>query len=100
VQHDGALDGQALRQRMRVGVAGKQHALEEHHRDRPHRRRAAKPRQHHLGEHRLYGEQQRRREEDRGGVDAQQAGIARHRGFRRPLCAAAGSYPESPAIGK
>ncbi len=65
-------------QRVRVGVAGEQHGLEKHHRDRPHRGRAAEPRQHHLGEHRLHGEQQRRRQEDRRRINAQQlARIAR-----------------------
>ncbi|CAA9366037.1 MAG: hypothetical protein AVDCRST_MAG90-3409, partial [uncultured Microvirga sp.] len=34
--------------------------LEEDHRHRPDRRRAAEPRQHHAGEHRLHGEEQQR----------------------------------------
>ena len=76
VDDDRAPAGQISGQRMRIGVAGEQHRLEEHHRDRPHRRRSAEPRQHHLGEHRLHGEQQRGREENRGGEDAQQDGRA------------------------
>ena len=60
------------RQRMRVGVAGEQRGLEEHHRDRPHGRSAPKPGQHHLGEHRLHGEQQRRAHEDRRHIGEQQ----------------------------
>ena len=50
-----------LDQQMRVGIAGEQRRLEEHHRHRPHPGRAAEPRQHHLGEHRLHGEQQEAR---------------------------------------
>ena len=43
---------------MSVGVAREQHSLEEYHRYRPDRRRSAQPREDHLGEHRLHGEQQ------------------------------------------
>ena len=50
-----------------VEVAGQQRRLEEEHRHRPHRRRAAEHRQHHLGEHRLDGEQQERGEEGGDG---------------------------------
>ena len=53
-------------QQVSVDVAGEQRALEEEHRHRPHRRRAAEHRQHHLGEHRLDGEQQERGEEGGG----------------------------------
>ena len=60
-----------LHQKMRIGIAGEQQRLEEHHRHRPHRRRAAEPRQHHLGEQRLHREQQQRADEDRRGVDDQ-----------------------------
>jgi hypothetical protein len=45
-------------QDMRIGIAREQCALEEHHRDRPYRRRAAEPGQHHFCEHRLDREQQ------------------------------------------
>ena len=44
-----------------VEVAGQQQRLEEDHAGVPHRRRAAQPRQHQLGEHRLDEEQQARR---------------------------------------
>ena len=54
-------DLERAREQMRIGIADQQRGLEEHHRDRPHRGRAAEPRQHHLGEHRLHGEQQQRR---------------------------------------
>jgi hypothetical protein len=60
-----------LHQIMRVGIAAQQQRLEEHHRHRPHRRRAAEPRQHHFGEQRLHREQQQRADEDRCGVDHQ-----------------------------
>ena len=66
-----------LHQEMRVGVAGEQERLEEHHRHRPHRRRAAEPRQHHLGEQRLHREQQQRAEEDRRGIDRQHQPVSR-----------------------
>src|SRR6478735_4571929 len=60
-----------LRQIMRIGIASEQQRLEEHHRHRPHRRRAAEPRQHHLGEQRLHREQQQRTDEDCRGIDDQ-----------------------------
>ena len=53
---------------MRVAVAGEQHGLEEHHRDRPDAGRAAELRQHHLGEHRLNAEQQKGGKEDRRSI--------------------------------
>src|SRR5438034_9689321 len=49
-------------------VTGEQHALEEHQAGRPHRRRAAKPRQDLLGDDRLNQEQQEGGEEDRRRV--------------------------------
>ena len=51
-----------------VGVAGEQHALEEHEARRPDRGRAAEPRQDLLGDDRLDQEQQERRKEDRRRV--------------------------------
>src|SRR5262245_19659562 len=51
--------------RVRVGVAGEQRALEEEQAGRPHRRRAAEPRQQELPEQRLDPEEQERAEEDR-----------------------------------
>ena len=63
--------GQMARQQMRIGVAGEQRRLEEHHRDRPDRRRAAEPRQHHLGEHGLDREQQSGGEENRRRIHGQ-----------------------------
>src|SRR5216117_2846811 len=51
-----------------VRVTGEQHALEEHQAGRPHRRRAAKPRQDLLGDDRLNQEQQEGGEEDRRRV--------------------------------
>jgi len=47
-------------QEVGIGIAGQQQRLEEHHRHRPHRRRTAEPRQHHLGEQRLHRKQQQR----------------------------------------
>ena len=66
---DGDRDRRAQRphQNMGVGIAGKQHGLEKHHRYRPHRRRTAEPRQHHAREHRLHRKQQQRAGEHRGG---------------------------------
>ena len=58
----------------RIAVAGEQHCLEEAHRDRPHRGRAAEPGQDHLGENRLHGEQEQRGQEQRRGEDRQQDG--------------------------
>ena len=49
------------REQVRIGIACEQRGLEKHDRHRPHRRRAAEARQHHLGEHRLHHEQERRR---------------------------------------
>jgi hypothetical protein len=49
------------RQQVRAGIAYEKRRLEEHHGDRPHRRRTAEPRQDHLGEHRLHGKQQQGR---------------------------------------
>ncbi len=43
-----------LHQVMRIGIAAEQQRLEKHHRHRPHRRRTAEPRQHHLCEQRLH----------------------------------------------
>ena len=60
-----------LHQKMRIGIAAEQQRLEEHHRHRPHRGRAAEPRQHHFGEQGLHRKQQQRTDEDRGGVDDQ-----------------------------
>ena len=51
-----------------VGVAGEQHALEEHEAGGPDRGRAAEPRQDLLGDDRLDQEQQERRKEDRRRV--------------------------------
>src|SRR3989441_2909145 len=48
-----------------VRVTGEQHALEEHQAGRPHRRRAAEPRQDLLGDDRLNQEQQEGGKEDR-----------------------------------
>ena len=56
--------GRKARDQMRVGIARQQGGLEEHQRNRPDRGGAAELRQHHLGEHRLHGEQQRRADED------------------------------------
>jgi hypothetical protein len=73
--HDRDVNGKSdLRPRepdqpVRIGVAREQRRLEEHHGDRPHRRGAAEPRQHHLGEHRLDHEQQRRAREHRRDVE-------------------------------
>jgi hypothetical protein len=64
-------------QDMRVGIAGQEQRLEKHHRHRPHRGRAAEPRQHHLGEQRLHREQEQRAQEDRGGIDRQHQPVAR-----------------------
>ena len=60
-------------QQMGIGVAGEQRRLEEHHRHRPDGRRAAEPRQHHLGEHRLHREQEQRRQEQRSRQTARGA---------------------------
>ena len=72
-----------LHQEMRVGVTGEQQRLEKHHRHRPHRRRAAEPRQHHLGEQRLHREQQKRADEDRSRIDHQNQAVARSGGLLR-----------------
>ena len=50
-----------------VGVARQQRDLEEHHADRPHRRRAAEPGQDLLGDQRLHQEQQEGADEDGAG---------------------------------
>jgi hypothetical protein len=77
------------RDQVRIGVARQQRCLEEHHGDRPHRLRAAEPRQHHAGEHRLQREQQQRRhEQGRGeqrGRGPQQPPVLR-RGGRIERC--------------
>ncbi len=65
-----------LHQIMRVGIAAEQQRLKEHHRHRPHRRRAAEPRQHHLGEQRLHRKQQQRAGKDGGGIDDQDQPVA------------------------
>ena len=57
------------RQHVRVCVADEKRRLEEYHGDGPHCRRAAEPRQYHLREHRLYAEQQQRRDEQRCGIE-------------------------------
>ncbi len=72
-----------LHQEMRIGVAREQQRLEEHHRHRPHRGRAAEPRQHHLGEQGLHREQQQRADEDRRGIDHQHEAVARLTGLLR-----------------
>jgi hypothetical protein len=74
-QHHREVDEQSERtaykagQNIGIGVTEQQNALKEYHGHRPYRWRAAKPRQHHLREHGLHGEQQRRAEEDRRGID-------------------------------
>ena len=60
--------GRVRDQEVRIAVADEQRGLEEEDGDGPHRGRAAEHRQHHLGEHRLHGEQQQRREERRRRV--------------------------------
>jgi hypothetical protein len=64
---------------VRIGVSGEQEGLERHHGDRPDRRRAAKPWQHHLGKHRLNGEQQQRRDEQRRGIKRRRGAPAQPR---------------------
>ena len=71
MRHHDMAGAEPAGERMRIGVAQQQDRLEEHHGDRPHRRRAAELRQHHLGEHRLHGEQQRGGEEQRRRKDRQ-----------------------------
>jgi hypothetical protein len=74
---------------VRIGVAGEQKRLEGHHGDRPDRRRAAEPGQHHLGKHRLNGEQQQRRNEQRRGIKRRRGAPAqprRMRGGQRRCC--------------
>ncbi len=61
-----------------VAVAREQRRLEEEDGDRPHRRRAAEHRQHHLGEHGLHGEQQQRGQERGRRVDPEHNLGARH----------------------
>ena len=77
-------DRQAARQmtgqEVRIGIAGEQRGLEEHHGHRPHLRRAAEARQHHLGEQRLHRKQQGGREEDRSRVGAQQEAVRLRKG--------------------
>ena len=85
--------GRVARQQVGIGVAAQQRGLEEHHRHRPHRRRAAEPRQHHLGEHRLHREQQRGADKDRDGERRQQQA-----GLRRPPPAAALSTERSVVL--
>ena len=59
--NEGRLPGWAIAvEQMRVAITAEQHGLEEHHRYRPNRGGTAKLRQHHLGEDRLYREQQQR----------------------------------------
>ena len=69
-------------QHVRVEVSRQQRRLEEAHGDRPHRRRAAEHGQHHLGEHRLHGEQQQRRHERRRRIEPQR----RRRSGRHGRC--------------
>src|SRR4029077_3641818 len=56
---------------MGIAVTDEERGLKEEDRDRPHRRRAAEHRQHHLGEHRLHRKQQERREKGGGGIGQQ-----------------------------
>ena len=57
---------------VRVDVPREEHGLEEHHRGRPDRLRAAEERQHHPRGHRLDQEDERRAGEHRGPEDAEQ----------------------------
>src|SRR5262249_55002925 len=66
-----------------IGVAREQRGLEEHDRHRPHRRRAAKTGQHHLGEHRLHHEHQCGTESDGRGERCEQQGAPGRRARRR-----------------
>ena len=68
--------GQAARGPVGIGVAEEQHRLEEHQADRPHRGRAAEPRQDLLRDDGLDQEQQERAEEDRGGVEEHELGCS------------------------
>jgi hypothetical protein len=71
-----ALPPEQAAEQMGIGIAGKQHGLEEHHRHRPDRGRTAELRQHHFRKHRLDQEQQQRRQEQRRHAeDRQQARI-------------------------
>jgi hypothetical protein len=71
------LGGGVADESMGIGVAGEQRGLKEDDGDRPHRRRAAELRQHHLGEHRLYCEQQRGTQEDGGDEGGEQGARGR-----------------------
>ena len=92
-QANAKMDGPGQRRRrlgnqqMRVAVADEQRSLEEADGDRPNRRRAAEHRQHHLGEHRLHGEQQQRREEGGGRIRPKdEVGTLWRRRRRRGRC--------------
>ncbi len=84
-------------QKMRIGIAGEQQRLEEHHRHRPHRRRTAEPRQHHLGEQRLHREQQQRADKDRRGVDDQHQPVSRQRTAGPVTADGSGECMKAPA---
>ena len=76
-RHDREMDGERVGgfeagEEMGIGIAGEQRRLEEHHRHRPDGRCAAEPRQDHLGEHRLDGEEEQGGEENGRGEDRQQ----------------------------
>ncbi len=87
--HEGLAGGaQAPSQQVRVGVAGEQRALEEHHARAPHRGSAAEQRQDHLADHRLHHEEKEGAGEERQRVQQQDGGQAPD-----PPVAAAGGGP-------
>src|ERR1700733_392417 len=55
---------------VRVSVSRQQQKLEEEHAGAPHRRRAAEPRQNHLGDERLHLEQQKGAQKNGNGVES------------------------------
>src|SRR5262249_2396586 len=84
MNENGASSWREARQQMRIGIAGKQRGLEEHHRDRPDSCSAAQPRQHHLGEHRLDRKQQCGTRKDDREKGCQQPSVRRGGGLRCP----------------
>src|SRR5262249_37696600 len=83
VDRDRRATAGVTREPVGIGVAREQRGLEEHDRHRPHRRRAAKTGQHHLGEHRLQHEHQRGTESDGRRERCEQQGAPGRRARRR-----------------
>ena len=85
---------------VRVGVAGKEEALEEEHAGRPDRRRAAEPGQNELPDDRLDLEEEKRAERDREGEMEPEPAVGNQTGLGLRGLGHAGMQPACWGVGR